>query len=283
MEQGVGLLDFDADDTQPHVFFGCPMIKIEPGASLVTDESSLDANGVLVETATPELDIAQAEFIQPEYDILNEAQWNECSKEGASDDALDAEEYEKMTKAIESIMEGKDVERRMYECPICSEMFYEEYALKTHMTQGHVKRVSGTAQKRRCDICGKQFTSKQYLKQHVLIHTFKEKFNCDVCGKTFAQNSNLKTHLLIHAEEKKFKCHMCGKRFTVKGNLKAHLLTHYDVRQFECDVCGKKFTQKSNLKTHSLTHSEEKKYACNVCGKRFTVKNHLTRHATRHL
>ena len=44
--------------------------------------------------------------------------------------------------------------------------------------------------------------------------TGKKAFNCSECGKRFSQKSKLTEHMRIHTGEKPFICSECGKRFT---------------------------------------------------------------------
>ena len=66
------------------------------------------------------------------------------------------------------------------------------------------------------DGCGKVFTHKGQLRNHMNIHRSRKMHLCPHpgCGKTFKDRSNLKVHMRIHTGEKPFKClYGCGKRF----------------------------------------------------------------------
>ena len=100
---------------------------------------------------------------------------------------------------------------------------------------------------------------------------FVEKpFACRQCGKAFSQKSNLINHVRVHSGEKPFACSQCGKAFSQKNNLIIHLRTHSGEKPFACSKCGKAFSQKAHLTDHLRTHSGEKPFRCEKCLKFFS-------------
>ena len=107
-------------------------------------------------------------------------------------------------------------------------------------------------------------------------------FACSQCGKVFTHRGNLTQHIRIHSGEKSFACSQCGKLFTHRGNLIQHLRVHSGEKPFICSQCGKTFIRMPCLTRHLRTHSGEKPFACSRCGKSFADKSNLTRHLRIH-
>lgn len=73
---------------------------------------------------------------------------------------------------------------------------------------------------------------------------FKDPTNlwiCDICGKIFSTKNHIYQHMKLHRKApKEHKCYMCGWEFYEKGNLTRHLRTHNkDSKAFKCELCNK--------------------------------------------
>ena len=95
-----------------------------------------------------------------------------------------------------------------------------------------------------CDICGKTFTSKNFVR--IILKQFtirKEDMLCKVS----------KEHVeTVHDGIRKFKCDSCEKQFTKSSDLNAHVVTvHQKKEDFKCTKCSKTYGVKSKLKMHS--------------------------------
>nr|CAH7764781.1 unnamed protein product [Callosobruchus chinensis] len=178
------------------------------------------------------------------------------------------------------------------------------------------KRLSNASNKEKkflCMICGKTYTAKGTLKQHILHHTGETPHKCIICYKGFYSKTVLKYHMMkVHTDDKPYGCLICHKHFydtrnlkrhmdrvhsivdTVKNedeeaaDLKRHHIKHTGLKQFQCQHCGKQFCTRSGLAKHVDQHLDKpriatvKSFLCMVCGKRFTASPSLKVHMRRH-
>ena len=109
----------------------------------------------------------------------------------------------------------------------------------------------------RCNICDELFETEDARAKHSLVHVNRSSsLDCPICGKQFRHRTNLSTHMIVHSGVKPHQCHICLRRFTQKVNLQRHMHIHDGSRPFTCRMCQKSFTQKANLQRHILSHTE---------------------------
>eukprot|EP00106_Octopus_bimaculoides_P018896 XP_014786338.1 PREDICTED: zinc finger protein 568-like [Octopus bimaculoides] len=98
-----------------------------------------------------------------------------------------------------------------------------------------------------CDICGKIFRH-----DNMERHKNREMFPCDLCGRAFSQKSYLKLHKRIHTEERPFGS------FSRPSYLTVHERIHTGKRPYQCHVCGCAFYRGDHLVRHRRKqHGEE--------------------------
>lgn len=90
---------------------------------------------------------------------------------------------------------------------------------------------------------------------------------CPTCGKVFSRKDNLTQHMMIHLGVKSFMCVVCQKAFMRKYNLNRHLLTHAKTKKrHTCDVCDIIYSRKSDFLKHICTqHDSLKKRYVESC------------------
>uniref|UniRef100_A0A3B4ZW05 Zinc finger protein 665-like n=1 Tax=Stegastes partitus TaxID=144197 RepID=A0A3B4ZW05_9TELE len=142
----------------------------------------------------------------------------------------------------ESHIINKHRERQPSVCSCCGKQFSTKDCLRAHM----VRHTGGYP----CPVCGKKFYQKTYLKWHLYKHTGQEPYLCDTCGKGWPSAAQLKLHMVQHTEERPFKCEDCGACYKRGSHLTKHMMVHTGERPFTCPRCGKTFTRKSRLREH---------------------------------
>jgi len=102
-----------------------------------------------------------------------------------------------------------------------------------------------------CDKKGCNYVAENLLGliDHDRIHA--KPYQCDFCGKRFTKKLLIAEHILSsHTKIGCFVCHVCDKRFYIKKNLMIHLKTHKKI--FECPDCPVKERTKRELQIHYI-------------------------------
>ena len=147
-----------------------------------------------------------------------------------------------------------------------------------------------------CEICGKSFTIKSVLKNHLKCHSTERDFKCHICEKAFKFKPHLMTHFRIH-ENRNFMCNVCLQTFASETDFEVHFQTHAGKSSDRCPFCELSFR---HLKIHMRIHEEDsriplkkddsrsqiklvqKYYICDLCQRSFSQIGHLRRHALTH-
>ncbi|KAJ8966686.1 hypothetical protein NQ317_014014 [Molorchus minor] len=130
-----------------------------------------------------------------------------------------------------------------------------------------------------CGTCGKDFASKYTYKAHEKTHEVRPRpFCCTQCPKSFLSQQNLTQHERTHSGMKEFGCHLCGKQFSSAHNLEVHSIVHTGYKPFVCGLCGKAFARKAEIRDHERTHTGERPYQCEFCGATFSQRSNLQSH-----
>jgi len=80
-------------------------------------------------------------------------------------------------------VEQKQTEKK---CSLCDEVFPDLKTLSTHKNEKHVKKKDEGFKTKYCDVCKKEFSSRQSFKHHTIAaHTKEFPEICDGCGRGF--------------------------------------------------------------------------------------------------
>ena len=133
----------------------------------------------------------------------------------------------------------------------CGTYYVEE---SSKITEDHNYMMNPHPQ---CCECGKRFSSKGGLKQHIKGVHSQRRFQCNLCQQNFSLKSSLKIHFDSLHNNMKYQCNICPHKFAFKNYLKLHIDSVHNKIKVPCHLCPKKFTQQSSLKTHmSVIHKK---------------------------
>lgn len=170
--------------------------------------------------------------------------------------------------------------KHQYECKKCDFVSEKRNSLNDHIHRTHLAKPTI------CDLCGKVFPNKRYMKRHRALHQDPQHC-CDVCGKIYKVRKAWMEHMKSHNSgytKPEFPCCHCQKSFTSKFILDSHIKSEHfgQKKSFLCQICGKSFTTKSTLNQHENVHSGERPYHCDVCDKSFSYESALRDHKFLH-
>lgn len=78
-----------------------------------------------------------------------------------------------------------------FQCPTCGKLFSHAWNLTRH-----AKSHSGKPNQYLCHLCGRSYTQKGTLIDHMDVH-YGRKHSCDRCGKKFMKGSYLRQHMRL--------------------------------------------------------------------------------------
>lgn len=128
-----------------------------------------------------------------------------------------------------------------------------------------------------CSICNllvHNFTEMQ--RHHRLTHQVDPGYMI-CCGRKFTQRKVLAEHVLVHWNPEHFKCTTCEKSFQNSRHLESHQQVHVSKLTFQCDLCSKAFLSKTAIDYHKLNKhvpKSEFKFSCSECNKKYENSNH---------
>ncbi|XP_066916854.1 oocyte zinc finger protein XlCOF26-like [Clytia hemisphaerica] len=123
--------------------------------------------------------------------------------------------------------------------------------VKSNKSKRKPTRKYTPLEKTKCDICGKEVTSKRLESHKITYHLKNGKFPCSECEKRFQCNRDLQRHAEIHKDGKleKTSCDICGKILT-KRHLENHKNRFHSQGEYTCKKCNKIFKHLLDLDWH---------------------------------
>lgn len=125
------------------------------------------------------------------------------------------------------------------------------------------------------------------MKQHLLVHSKREKLQCPKCPETYLRQINLDEHYRrVHEQIEPVKnvlCSLCGFATKHEAHLARHLQSHSEDRPYACDKCDKTYKTPDALKKHiSNVHLNIRPHVCTFCGAGFFERRYLENHKRIH-
>lgn len=129
-------------------------------------------------------------------------------------------------------------------CPKCELLVHTFSEMRAHFRLDHNDDHGFV------ECCGRRFTTRKFLAEHIMVHYNPEHFKCKTCNKICRDSTQLETHEQTHLPnppeakyKKTFQCEKCSKTFSSKASFEHHMVAKHVPREefkFECPECKKK-------------------------------------------
>ncbi|XP_058126618.1 zinc finger protein 182-like [Anopheles ziemanni] len=187
--------------------------------------------------------------------------------------------------------------QKVWQCPQCDKCFRNKGIfidhLRRHANERHFE----------CKICGKRFTTNNYLSTHRQLHKMQDVRNSKVNRSTYSGRKQGRKEA-VH-DDQTFLCSICPDRFNLQMQLNMHLQCDHvpqdnsEHRYYKCTVCSKPYVNMQLLNIHRQLHeldesctkteSNEKNtqdvsavFLCVYCGREFLAERYFKRHLQSH-
>lgn len=160
-------------------------------------------------------------------------------------------------------------------CKLCSYSVNRCDSMTKHIARVHSKgRVIPEHQ---CEVCGKVFIEKTYLRNHMVSHNKERQYKCHVCGQDFHRQASLKRHTQGHSDSKQFSCTLCDYQTNRKNLIYRHVDMHKSGRAYSCVICKTQFFTQFAFRSHMFTHKPTPN-SCFICKVNFSSRERMLCH-----
>lgn len=164
---------------------------------------------------------------------------------------------------------------KMFFCNLCTYNVNRCDSMSKHMLRVHSEgRAVAQFQ---CEVCGKTFIDKGYLRNHSVSHAKERLHKCHVCGHDFHRQSSLKRHIQSHSEDKQFSCTLCEYQTNRKHLMYRHADLHRSGRAYSCRLCGAQFFTQLSFRSHMYNHNPSPN-SCSFCRVNFSSRERMLCH-----
>lgn len=129
-------------------------------------------------------------------------------------------------------------------CPKCELLVHTFGEMRAHFRSDHNDDHGFI------ECCGRRFTTRKFLAEHIMVHYNPDHFKCKTCDKVCRDSTQLESHEQTHLPnpppskyKKTFQCEKCSKTFSSKASFEHHMVAKHVPREefkFECPECKKK-------------------------------------------
>lgn len=156
---------------------------------------------------------------------------------------------------------------REYKCDMCHKDFAKKFQVRNHLLSVHVYENVEPLLECPLENCFKKFVNQARLKHHIdYTHNNQEMEICEICTRQFKSKNAVEEHKKIHTKrpEDRIKCEICGHYLGDLKSFKRHVKNH-ETENFEnvCNICGKRSPNANALRKHvRYVHEMKKNYSC---------------------
>ena len=172
-------------------------------------------------------------------------------------------------------------------CVICDLSYRKDKEnvkkFKEHMVSEHNVSLKHS---NTCNVCLKQFESKQQLEDHIsTAHTlpdFRKRLRCVICNILFKRRNKDQSTLTKHMKSEHkvgYECPICQKKLPTMSKMKQHKIQEHNWTKtnsvskikYLCSKCGKEFKQRLDYEGHvsKMSCKAWRGKICSICDEKF--------------